>query len=65
MAVNKFKYHPNILMIKNKLSRKEEFTFQEVSLPEMVKKICNLNPKKASTCNNIPERFLKSHTVFG
>lgn len=45
LTINKFKYHPSILMIKNKLSNKEHLSFREVSLSEVVKKV--KIPKKA------------------
>ena len=42
-AIEKFKTHPSVLIIKDKVSQGNKFSFTEVSLSEIEKKIKNLN----------------------
>ena len=61
IAINKYDQHPSILTIKEKVPANiHKFSFKETILTEMEKEVKNLNPKKASTYNNIPTKILKS-----
>ena len=62
-AIEKFKAHPNVLIIKDKVSQGNKFSFTEVSLSEIEKKIKNLNVKKATTHKNIPLKVLKTSAM--
>ena len=62
-AIEKFKTHPNVLIIKDKVSQGNKFSFIEVSLSEIEKKIKNLNVKKATTHKNIPLKVLKTSAM--
>ena len=59
-AVNKYKHHPSILLINNKLSSPEKFPFNRTNNSDMDKEIRLLNIKKATTLKNIPLKVLKS-----
>ena len=45
-AIEKFKTHPSVLIIKDKISQGNKFSFTEVSQSEIEKEINNLNDKK-------------------
>ena len=45
-AIEKFKTHPSVLIIKDKISQGNKFSFTEVSQSEIEKEIKNLNTKK-------------------
>ena len=46
-AIKRFKTHPNAVIIKTKISRRNKFSFNEVSQFEIEKEIKNLNFKKS------------------
>ena len=58
IALKKFECHPSILKIKEKVTP-TPFSFSEIELSEVEKELKHLNPKKASTFNNIPSKHLK------
>ena len=57
-AINKFKSHPSILKIKEKVLA-NEFSFSEVDLSEIENELKALNPRKANTQGSIPVKHLK------
>ena len=60
IAIKKYEKHPSILVINEKVPlNHQRFSFAMTGLIEMEKEIKALNPKKATTHNNIPPRILK------
>ena len=55
-AIETFKTHPSVLIIKDKIFQGNEFSFTEISQSEIEKKIKNLTVKKATTHKNIPTK---------
>ena len=47
----KYKFHPSIQLIKNKLESQKLFSFQPISKFDMEKEIQNINLKKPTTKN--------------
>ena len=62
-AIKKFKTHPSVLIIKDKIFQGNKFSFIEVSQCEVEKEINNLNVKKATTHQNIPPKVLKTSAM--
>ena len=58
-AINTYKNHPSILLIKQKLENVDNFSFKEVSISEIGKKLRELNPNKLTTSDIIPTKSLK------
>ena len=56
--IEKYKSHPSIVKIKEKVNVDVKFNFSSVSEAAMKKRITSLNKKKPSTHNNIPIRVL-------
>ena len=59
-AISKYKNHPSILLIKDKIKNPASFSFREASLSDIEKELRNLNTKKASTFGNIPPKILRA-----
>ena len=59
-----FALHCSILNIKDNISLSSSFTFTQVTLSDIEKEIKSLNPKKASTFQNIPIEHLRRHLIF-
>ena len=59
-AIEKFKTHPSVLIIKEKIFQGNKFPFTEVSQSEIEKEIKNVNVKKATTHKNILPKVLKN-----
>ena len=59
-AIVKFESHPSISLIKNKIRKRNNIKFEPVSLSDIELEIRPLNPKKATTHENIPPKTLKS-----
>ena len=59
-AIVKVKSHPSISLVKNKITNRNNFKFEPVSLSDIELEIRLLNPKKVSTYKNIPPKILKS-----
>ena len=57
-SINKFKNHPSILMIKQKVNVTEKFTFSPTSIADIFKIISNLDTNKPTTFNNIPVKVV-------
>ena len=58
-AMDKYKFHPSILLIQKHLKNHDIFSFKTVDIGDIVKEINNINPKKATTSNSIPPKILK------
>ena len=61
IAIEKFASHPNILQIKHSVSN-TSFNFATVSLDDVWTEIKNLDPRKASSYNDIPVKNLRQHS---
>ena len=58
-AINTYKNHPSILLIKQKLENVDHFLFKEVSISEIEKELRELNSKSATSFGNIQTKILK------
>ena len=58
-AIEMYKYHPRIILIKEKVDNQNKFSFEQVSLCDIVQEIKNINPKKSSIINSILLKVLK------
>ena len=58
-AIDKYKFHPSILLIRKHLKNHHAFSVKKVEIGDMEKEINNINPKKATTSNSIPPKILK------
>ena len=56
-AINKYRNHPRVLLIKSTLKNIPNFSFNEVALSEIERELNLINPRKASTSNSIPQNF--------
>ena len=56
-AIDKYKFHPSILLIH--LKNHDIFSFKTVEIGDIEKEINNINPKKATTSNSIPPKIFK------
>jgi len=59
--ISKFKYHPSILKIQEKVIVEEPFKFKQVNQEDVYKELKSINPKKATTFGNIPSKSLKDN----
>ena len=58
-AIEKYKFHPSILLIKEKTKCKtNSFDFVPVTVNDIEKEIKKLNPNKATTFNTIPFKMI-------
>ena len=48
-AIDKYKFHPSILLIQKHLKNHDVFSFKTVEIGDIEKEINNINPKKATT----------------
>ena len=63
--VSKFKNHPSIIKIKQKIEVNEKFSFSSSSLNQIEDKIKDLNCKKPPTLNTIPAKnLINSKYIF-
>ena len=58
-AVEMYKYHPSIILINKKVDNQNKFSFEQVTLRDIVKEIKDINPKKSSIKDCIPPKVLK------
>ena len=58
-AIDKYEFHPSILLIQKDLKNHDVFSFKTVEIGDIEKEINNINPKKATTSNSIPPKILK------
>ena len=63
-AINKFKNHPSIIMIKRKNNPCGNFSFSSVKCDDILKKAKNLDTAKASQKSDIPTKILKANCEF-
>ena len=56
-AIDNCKFHPSILLIQKHLKNHDIFLFKTVEICDIEKEINNINPKKATTSNNIPPKI--------
>ena len=63
LALEKYKDHPSITSIKNKMTSMDnpKFSFRFVSLNEILNKVNKLNRKKASQTTDIPVKIIKEN----
>ena len=59
-AIDKYKFHPSILLIPKHLKNHDVFSFRTAEIGVIEKEIKNINPKEATTSNSIPPKILKS-----
>ena len=59
IVIHKFKDHPSIKMINEKVRFESRFGFKEVSNLDIEREISHLNTKKVGTFGNIPTKVLK------
>ena len=63
-AIDRYKLHRSILLIQERRQNHNVFSFKTVAIGDIEKKINNIDPKKATTSNNIlPKIFKKSSKV--
>ena len=62
-TILKFKKHPSIIKIKEKMNTDETFSFSNASLNNIENKISNLNINKPTTFNNIPAKIIRIYTL--
>ena len=66
IALTKYKFHPSVQCIKERVQVKQRFEFKHVSLQEVVVQLHKLNPKKSCPEGSLPTSPLKEHfDVFG
>ena len=63
-ALNKFRNHPSIVMIKSKRKIDQCFSFDPVTYDDILKKINNLDTAKASQQSDIPTKILKQNSDY-
>ena len=59
IALEKFKEHPSVKIIKENVPTESLLHFAKISVSEMTKELSTLNSKKAGTFDNIPTKALK------
>ena len=57
-SIQRFKDHPSILKIKQRVHINEKFTFSMSNTADIASLINNLNINKPTTCNNIPAKII-------
>ena len=63
-AVNKYKNHPSVIMIKKKIKSIEKFSFFPVQYDDVLRKIRNLDPSKSSQQTDIPIKILNYNSEY-
>ena len=58
-CINKYKFHPSILLIKNRIKIQNLFSFHAIDRNDMMIELLKIDPKKATTGNSIPSTTLK------
>ena len=58
-AINKYKIHPSILLITNKIGNEKSFKFEAIGVSDIEKDIKTINPQKATPSGTIPPKILK------
>ena len=57
--INKCKFQPSILLIKNRIKIQNLFSFNAIDGNDMMSELLKIDPKKATTGNSIPSKTLK------
>jgi exonuclease III len=57
----RFKYHPSILKIQEKVNIDEQFEFTQVNDDDVYRELKGINPRKATTFQNIPCKSLRDN----
>ena len=57
-SIQRFRDHPSILKIKQRVHINEKFTFSISNTADIASLINNLNINKPTTCNNIPAKII-------
>ena len=63
-AVNKYKNHPSVIMIKEKIKPIENFSFFPVQYDDVLRKIGNLDSSKSSQQTDIPTKILNYNSEY-
>ena len=63
-AVNKYKNHPSVIMIKEKIKPMKKFSFFPVQYDDVLRKIRNLDPSKSSQQTDIPTKILNYNSEY-
>ena len=63
-AINKYRNHPSVLLIKSRLKNVPGFSFKEAGLSEIEREPDLINPRKATTLNSITLKLLKSTIII-
>ena len=63
-AVNKYKNHPSVIMIKEKIKPIEKFSFFPVQYDDVLRKIRNIDPSKSSQQTDIPTKILNYKSEY-
>ena len=63
-ATRRFRDHSSIIMIKNKKKNYQSFSFGPVTYDGVLKKVNNLDTKKASQQSDIPTNILKQNSDY-
>ena len=63
-VVNKYKNHPSVIMIKEKIKPIEKFSFFPVQYDDVLRKIRNLDPSKSSQQTDIPTKILNYNSEY-
>ena len=58
VAIDMYKSHPSIKLIKQNIEARDKFSFQQVSLEVIETQLRDLDPTKSSTFGSIPVKFL-------
>ena len=58
-CINKYKFHPSILLIKNRIKIQNLFLFHAINRNDMMRELLKFDPKKATTGNSMPSKILK------
>ena len=58
-AIEKYRSHPSVMLIKGHYENVEVFDFRRASVVEFLEQVDNLNTKKASPIGSIPAKIIK------
>ena len=59
IAITKYKFHPSILLVNDKIVNQDKFSFKPISKLDLETEVQLINPKKETTSNSIPPKILK------
>ena len=60
-AIEKYRPHPSVMLIKSHYENVEIFNFRRASIVEVLEQVDNFNTKKASPIGSIPARIMKDN----